>query len=200
MQANIQCRSKLIVVFFLAITMFLFYSCKDSISNPGPAPSVSVLMDVHFENQGQPSLSGWISAYPYWGYRKQSYSFSNDVPANGSLWSLKCTPPDSFFSVMHFVILPQPPNSSKQFRIIYLYKSSLNSECEVSLTAWNNKIGYVYGSEANNSNTWNQDTVIYKSQNLEIDSIALLITMSSPPNLSDTNKSILFNEFKVEEY
>jgi len=180
--------------------MFSFYGCKDSITNPAPAPPVSVLMDVHFENQGQPSLSGWISGYPYWGYRKPSYSFSNDVPANGSLWSLKYTPPDSFYSVMHYVIFPQQPNKTKQFRIIYLYKSSLNYECGVSLSAWSGNTGYVFGSEPNNLNTWTQDTVVYISQNLEIDSLALFIGMSFPFNISDTNKFILFNEFKVEEY
>src|ERR1035437_5563867 len=117
----------LAVIVFFVISLISLNSCKDSVTNP--APSISVLMDAYFENQGQPSLSGLQYGYPIYGYRKTSLSFSDDVPASGGKWSLKVSPPDSFYSVMRFVVYPMQPTQGEQFRLTCQYKSTLNSEC-----------------------------------------------------------------------
>jgi hypothetical protein len=189
---------KLSIFLFLAIAMLSFDSCKDSSTNP--TLPVSVLADIHFENQGQPSLAGWQYGYPIYGLRKTSVSFSNDVPANGGQWSLKVFPPDSFYSVMRYVVHPEQPSQSKQFKLTYSYKSSLNLSCDVLLEASSGSTHYVNSPMTNDSITWAQNSTIFHSNNLTIDSLVVFISMFTPLNKADTGKFILFNEFKVEEY
>jgi hypothetical protein len=82
----------------------------------------------------------------------------------------------------------------------YKYKSSLNSYCYVVFEAWNGSDGYDNIPLNIDSNTWTQDTSIFNSNNLMIDSLIVNIVMITPFNKADTSKFILFNEFKVEEY
>jgi|ERR1035437_1713479 hypothetical protein len=190
----------LAVILFFVIALLSLNSCKGSITNPTPTPSNSILMDAHFENQGQPSLSGLQYGYPIYGYRKTSLSFSDDVPASGGKWSLKVFPPDSLYSVMRFVVYSVQPSQSKQFRLTCQYKSTLNSDCIVVLEAWNGTNGYDNVPLNVDSATWTRDTSIFNSNNLKIDSLVVNIAMITPLNKADTSKFILFNEFKIEEY
>src|SRR5450759_2658715 len=98
-----------LLTLFISLLLLLLSCCKDSTTNP--TNNASVLMDSRFDNQGQPSLSGWQDGYPIYGRRKASYSFSNDIPVNGGLWSMKVFPPDSFESVMrHSILYHNRPN------------------------------------------------------------------------------------------
>lgn len=156
-------------------------------------------MDSHFDDQGQPSLSGWQDGYPIYGRRRVSYTFSNDVPVNGGLWSLKIFPPDSFESTMRYSIhLPQP-TQSKHYRLIYSSKSLLSSYCSIHYQAFygTSEEGTFYGVT---SSHWKQDSVYYDSNDRTTDSLVIYIYVGSSNNRIDTTEYVLFNEFKVEEY
>ncbi|MGA3287615.1 MAG: hypothetical protein ABSD46_09325 [Bacteroidota bacterium] len=186
------------LLFIIAILFIMFSCCKDSSTNP--TNNITVVMDTHFDNQGQPSLSGWQDGYPIYGRRKSSYSFSNDIPLNGGIWSLKVFTPDSFESIMRYAVRLPQPTQSKRYRLIFASKSLLNSYCSIQFQAFygTSEEGAFYGVS---SPFWKQDSVYYNSNDKTTDSLVVYINVYSPSNNKiDTTKYVLFNEFKIEEY
>jgi hypothetical protein len=190
---------RLSILFCTAIATLSINSCEDMGSAPASTSTGSVLMHTTFDNLGQPSLSGWQDGYPRYGLLKNTASFSNDVPPNGGQWSLKVFPPDTFYSVMCYVVHPVQPSQSNQFRLTYGYKSLLSSRCEVTLGAYGASNEYLTLA-THDSITWKRDTLIFHSNNPTIDSVIVFIYMFTPRTKADTSKFILFNEFKLDEW
>jgi hypothetical protein len=190
---------RLSILLFTAIAMISISSCNDTSTTPTSNSNVAVLMQTNFDNQGQPSLSGWQDGYPLYGLLKTTASFSNDVRANGGQWSLKIFPPDIFYSVMCYVVHPVQPSPLKQFRLTYWYKSLLASPCNVTLGIFSGSNEY-FSLATHDSTTWAQDTLVFHSNSSTIDSLAVFIYIFTPKNKADTTKFILFNEFKLEEW
>jgi hypothetical protein len=191
-------KSAILVVFLLVLLLNI--NCKDSSTNPNPASPISVLMDVSFSDQGTPSLAGWQDGYPIWGSRKATVSFSNDVPPSGGKWSLRVSPPDSFASAMRYVVRPEQPSQSKQFRLICWHKSSLSATCDVFIEACAGSYQYVEAFLNTESTGWSEDTTIYRSNSRSIDSLVVFVSMFATSAVIDTSKFILFNRFRLEEY
>ncbi len=190
---------RLTILLFTALATLSINSCKDIGSSPASTSTGSVLMHTTFDNLGQTSLSGWQDGYQSYGIVKTSFSFSNDVPPNGGHWSLKLFPPDTFYSVMRYVVHPAQPSQSNQFRLSYGYKSLLSSRCEVTLGAYGASNEYLTLA-THDSITWTRDSLIFHTINPTIDSMIVFIYMFTPRNKADTSKFILFNEFKLEEW
>jgi hypothetical protein len=189
------------IIYSISIIIISVISCKDSTTNPTPSPISSTLMESSFENQGQPSLLGWQDGYPVYGYRKTIYSFDNDVPTNGGQWSLRSSPPDSTYSTLRFTVRPVQPSQSKHFILSFWCKDKFHfGFYDVSLVAYSSNGGYSFPVQPNDSTNWVQDTVQYYSGNLTIDSLVIVVSMFAPYSKSDTNKYVLLDKFKLEQF
>jgi hypothetical protein len=193
---------KLPTICYITFAIFIFSNCKNSITNPTINQKTtlpdSVLIESNFEDQGQPSLSGWHDNWKYHIFQKSSYSFSHDVPKDGGNWSLKINHPNTLRSEMYIYFKPIKPSQMKTYRIIYSYKSStIPSNYEIALNAYSDGLSSHWWFDGGNSTTWTQDTIMVHPGKYSIDSLRADITMLP---MDDTTKYVLFDNIKVEEY
>jgi len=192
---------RILAVSFVSAMLLTVTSCGDWGTNPMSTSNGYTLMESNFENQGQPSLSGWQDGYPSYGYRRTMYSFDNDVPPGGEVWSLKLNPPDSTYSTLRFTVRPRQPSQSKQFELtLWRRDRFVGGFYNISLASYSGYTGYVIPIQPTNSTNWVQDTIKYSSGNRTLDSLVVFISMFAPNSKSDTSEYVLLDAFKLAQY
>ena len=182
---------KVIKLFLLFTLLTILFGCEDSVTPVIP----SVLMETSFEQNGQPSLTGWRDGFPTYGYSPALYSFSSDTSPNGGQWALKTMPPDSSFTVMRFTVKPVQPSNNKNFTLSFWSKTILYTHFGISFETWSGNQGVVKPAQCDSSD-WKLYTYNYSTTGSNIDSIVITIAMYAN---SDTSKFILFDNFKLEQ-
>ena len=187
------------IILLVALSTFLISSCKDSITNPSTSPII--VMESNFENQVEPSLSGWRDIQPANGWQATKVSFSNDVPLNGTRWSLKVHYPDSLGSNLYYVFKPILPSQMRHYRLTFWYKGypSTFQNYDVPLVVYGGGASFAQAG-GGSSPSWTQDTVTCYAPTFVVDSLIVAIDVFRPGAVSDSSQYILFSSFKVEEY
>ena len=158
-------------------------------------------MESTFENQAVPSLSGWRDGQPIYGREATISSFSNDVPLNGTRWSLKVNYPDTMGSQLDYVFKPILPSLMRHYMLTFWYKGfgSPYQDFDVDLNVYVGNT--IYAEDGfGTSSSWTQDTVTYFSPTFVPDSLMVSIVTFGSKAESDSSHYVLFNSFKVEEY
>ena len=158
-------------------------------------------MQSSFENQVEPSLSGWRDIQPARGWGVTKISFSNDVPVNGTRWSLKVHYPDSLGSNLYYVFKPVLPSQMRHYRLTFWYKGypAVFQFYDVPFKLYGSDTSFVQAG-GGSSPTWTQDTVTCYVPTFVADSLIVAIDMFRSGAVADTSQYVLFSSFKVEEY
>jgi len=109
----------------------------------------------------------------------KSFRFSNDVPLNGTRWSLKVHYPDSEGSNLYYVFKPIFPSQMRHYRLTFGIKVILQlfRIMNVPLVVYGGDTSFAQAG-GGSSPSWTQDTVTCYAPTFVVDSLIVAIDVS----------------------
>jgi len=159
-----------------------------------------ILFESSFESSGQPSLSGWRDGASYYDTPPTKYSFTNDVPPNSGVWSIKLEHPDISGSRLMCTVKPFRVDDTTRFRLTYWLKDTFQATSyHIFFAVFSDSNIYFAPGDRLSPPTWVHDTVTYFSTLRKIDSLMIGIDMEAPTNFKDSSYYIFVDHFKLEQ-